>query len=202
MMTKSIQSRDRRFESLDAMVPRGAGGEIERLSRITPNQAFCRRSSSMKQLSAILLTASLALAFFVASNTPVFAQVAQVQESVIVTTPAPVVKGSPGDHFLSFNVPVAIPGVALAPGSYIFRRPVDSAGSVIQVLSADRRHVYALLNTMPAFRARLTNHDEIVFGETHSGSPIPIKEWFLAERSIGYRLMYRKETDASASIGN
>jgi hypothetical protein len=114
----------------------------------------------------------------------------QVQEDVIVTTPPPVVKGSPNDHFLSFNGPVAIPGVRLGPGAYIFRRPVESDGSLIQVLSADRHHVYAMLHTMPAFRAKVTDQDEIVFGEAHLGLPKPIMDWFLPDRSIGYTLIY------------
>jgi hypothetical protein len=157
----------------------------------------------MKPLTAILLTASLALAFFVVSNTPAFAQGVQVQESVIVTTPAPVVKGGAREHFLTFNVPVAIPGVALAPGSYIFRRPVDNVGSVIQVLSADRRRVYAMLNTLPAFRSKVTHDDQILFGEAHSGAPIPIKTWFLADNSLGYTLMYPKHAgDVGIHMGN
>ena len=156
----------------------------------------------MKPLTAMLLTASLALAFFVVSNTPTFAQELQLQENVIVTTPLPVVKGSANDHFLSFQGPVAIPGVTLRPGSYIFRRPVDTAGSVIQILSSDRRHVYAMLDTQPAFRAKVTNKDEIVFGNTRVGMPMPIQHWFLADRSLGYTLVYPRTAEADTRMGN
>ena len=146
----------------------------------------------MRPLTAIPLTASLALAFFVVSNTPAFAQAVQVQENVIVTTPPPVVKGSLNDHFLSFNGPVAIPGVTLGPGSYIFRRPADTNGSVMQVLSADRRHAYAMFHTLPVLRAANTDKYDVVFGDARSGSPRPIKQLFLADTSIGYELIYPK----------
>jgi hypothetical protein len=181
----------------------------------------------MKAFTTIAATAALALAFLVTTGAQAIAQqydeedldwnmaasaqtpqiqgqavVAtpqeyRVQEQVIVSAPAAVVKGSVRDHFLTFNAPVALPNVALGAGSYIFRRPVDSAGSVIQVLSADRRHVYAMLNTMPAFRAKVTSRDAMVFGEARGGSPVPIRQWFLADTSIGYTLMYPKTSGQS-----
>ena len=157
----------------------------------------------MKPLTAILLTASLALAFFVVSNTPTFAQELQLQENVIVTTPLPMVKGSANDHFLSFQVPVAIPGVTLRPGSYIFRRPVDTAGSVIQILSSDRRHIYAMYNMLPASRAKVTDKDTVVFGDARVGSARPILVWYMGGTSLGYAFPWRKTTEeASVRMGD
>ncbi len=146
----------------------------------------------MKSFTAAVMAASLALAFLLVGDTRAGAQVPQVREEVVVTTPPPVVKGSTADHFLSFNGPVAIPGVTLGPGSYIFRRPADNAGSVMQVLSADRRHAYAMFHTLPVSRATNAGKYEVIFGDARSGSPRPIKHLFLADTSIGYELIYPK----------
>jgi hypothetical protein len=151
----------------------------------------------MRTFSALLLTASLALAFFFVSDTSVNAQTPQLRlnEEVVVTTRAPAIKakGSLGEHFLTFNTPVAVPGVGLAPGSYIFTRPLASNPNILQVMSADRRHVYAMFFTVPAIRPMVTGHDQIVFGEPAvAGAPTPITRWYLADTSIGYELMYPK----------
>ncbi len=150
----------------------------------------------MKPLNTMLLTASLAMAFFVTTDTRAFAQmetqVPRFEEEVIVTTPPPVIKGSARDHFLSFNVPVAVPGVTLGPGSYIFRRPFDSAGRVIQILSADRRHVYAMYHMWPAFRSKVTGRDAVVLAEARAGSPLRILEWYEGNNSLGYAFPWRK----------
>ena len=55
------------------------------------------------------------------------------------------VGGSTGEHHLTFSGPVALPGVSLGPGTYIFRRP---AGNVLQVTNANRVP-YAMLMTRP-----------------------------------------------------
>src|SRR5262245_23275064 len=61
-----------------------------------------------------------------------------------------VVKGSPGDHFLTFNTPVTIPDGTLAPGTYIFSILGSSA---IQVRTADRSEPLAMFFTTPIRRA-------------------------------------------------
>jgi hypothetical protein len=142
----------------------------------------------MKPSALLSLTASLALAFFFTSDTRALAQaqiaVPSVQEEVIVTTPPPLVKGSTRDHFLTFDAPVAIPGVTLSPGAYIFRRMSDM--NVVQILSADRHHVYAMYNMWPAYRAKVTDRDAILFGESAPGAPKPILSWFRSDESLGY----------------
>ena len=144
----------------------------------------------MKPFITFLFAASLALAFLVVSDTHAGAQVPRFQQEVTVLAKA--LPGSASDYFLTFSGPVAIPGVSLAPGTYLFRLPVQSAGNVMQVLSGDRAHVYAMVMTIPTTRIKTTEKHEIMFGEARSGSPWPIKSWFLPGRSIGHELLYQR----------
>src|SRR6478735_4746566 len=63
------------------------------------------------------------------------------EETLVVTATSKaentLVKGEPSDYFLTFNTPVGVPGVTLAPGTYLFRFPSGTGTGVIQVLKAD-----------------------------------------------------------------
>ena len=59
----------------------------------------------------------------------------QIRETVTVQG---VLGGSAQEHHLTFSGPVALPGVALAPGTYIFSRP---AGNILRVTDARRQPV-------------------------------------------------------------
>jgi hypothetical protein len=152
----------------------------------------------MRPLIGILLTASLAVGFLLVPNSAVYAQTPQfrMNEEVVVTTPATGVKakGSLGDHLLTFNVPVEVPGAALAPGTYLFSRPMVNNPNILQVTSTDRRHAYATFFTVPLIARDITDRDRIMFGEPMvAGAPIPIKRWYVAGERFGYELLYRKE---------
>ena len=56
-------------------------------------------------------------------------------------------KGS-GDHALTFTAPVALPGVSLAPGTYVFRYPLEN---VVQVMNVDGKP-YKMFITVPTVR--------------------------------------------------
>jgi hypothetical protein len=91
-----------------------------------------------------------------------------------------------GEHIITFSAPLALPGISLGAGTYIFRRP---ATNVLQVLSASHRP-YAMVMTVPAQRAS-TNGYEIVLGEPLApGSPKRIEAWFVPGDSTGQELIY------------
>ena len=97
--------------------------------------------------------------------------------------------GSPGEHHLTFSGPVALPGVSLGPGTYIFRKP---ANSVLQVTNANRVP-YAMLQTRPISRTVRIDRYEIVLGAPLSdGSPRRIDAWFAPGESTGQQLMYTR----------
>ena len=96
---------------------------------------------------------------------------------------------------LTFSGPVALPGVTLPAGTYWFRFPNrNGARTVIQVLSYDRKTVYALLMTTQAWRTAVSHQPEVVFGEARADAPPPIEIWYPAHERMGYEFIYPKKT--------
>jgi len=92
---------------------------------------------------------------------------------------------------LTFNRPIALPGVTLAPGTYVFERPSPlSAIEIVRVSSQDRRFTYFMgytdLVERPAGKV-----PAITFGEAPEGSATPIREWYPEESSSGHHFRYR-----------
>jgi hypothetical protein len=110
----------------------------------------------------------------------------QFRDSVTVQG---MIGGSAGEHHLTFSGPVALPGVSLGPGTYIFRKP---ANNVLQVTNANRVP-YAMLQTRPISRPARTDRYEVVLGAPVSdGSPRKIEAWFAPGESTGQQLMYKR----------
>lgn len=124
------------------------------------------------------------------SQAPRFKQRVTVQGSAVV-------KGSPGDHHLTFSGPVALPGVSLPPGTYEFRRP-GLDGSVIQVLGSGGTMTLAMFHTSPAQRNGSIADYEVVFGPPLApGSPATILSWFTPGSSTGRAVIYPQRRIAS-----
>lgn len=97
--------------------------------------------------------------------------------------------GAAEEHHLTFSAPVALPGVALAPGTYIFRRP---ASNVLLVTNANRKP-YAMLSTISASRTSSTNRYEVVLGAPLAdGSPRRLEAWFAPGEASGQQLIYKQ----------
>ncbi len=95
--------------------------------------------------------------------------------------------GSAQEYHLTFNAPMALPGVSLAPGTYIFRRP---AANVLLVTNANRTP-YAMLSTIPAPRNGNADRYEIVLGAPIAdGSPRRLEAWFAPGETSGQQLIY------------
>lgn len=92
----------------------------------------------------------------------------------------------------TFSGPVAIPGVTLPAGQYIFRVP-DTGGRVLQVLSGDGTKSYAMFFTIPAERLEPADKPEVRFMETPSGVPAAIRTWWYPGERRGYELVYPKD---------
>jgi hypothetical protein len=99
------------------------------------------------------------------------------------------IAGSAQEHYLTFSAPVSLPGVSLAPGTYIFRRP---ASNVLMVTNA-KRQPYAMLSTMGASRPSANDRYEVVLGAPLAdGAPRKIEAWFVPGESTGQQLIYPK----------
>ena len=92
---------------------------------------------------------------------------------------------------LTFSKPIALPGVTLAAGTYVFERAAPlSAIEVVRVSSRDRRSVYFMGFTQLVEKPRgMTS--PITFGEAPAGSPVPVREWYPTGSSTGHRFLYR-----------
>ena len=62
--------------------------------------------------------------------------------------------GAPADRSteITFSGPVSLPHVSLPAGTYLFRLVDVDKSTVVQVLSADGKTPYAMLNTIPIER--------------------------------------------------
>ena len=95
--------------------------------------------------------------------------------------------------YFTFNRPVQLPGVELPPGEYIFRLADPENRKIVQVLSADRKEVYAMLHTIPRQRGEAPDKPEISFMETAAGVPPAIQTWWQQGSRTGREFMYSKE---------
>jgi len=96
--------------------------------------------------------------------------------------------------YFTFNQPVALPGVTLPAGTYMFRiANTETSRNVIQVSNKQGTESYALLNTVQAQRPDVPKDSEIRFRETAAGVPPAVGTyWYMGERS-GYEFIYSKE---------
>jgi hypothetical protein len=96
--------------------------------------------------------------------------------------------------YFTFNQSVALPGVTLPAGTYMFRlADPDTTRRVIQVSDKQGTQSYALLLTMPAYRPDAAKDSEVRFLETPAGAPRAINAWWYLGDSTGYEFIYSKQ---------
>ena len=95
-------------------------------------------------------------------------------------------------NYLTFSAPIALPGVSLPAGTYIFEVPLDSQSlDVVRVKSRDGRQLYFTGFTQTVERpADRLMRVKIVLGEAVSGTPAPVKVWFPAGEQRGHQFIY------------
>ena len=93
-----------------------------------------------------------------------------------------------GDHRLSFSGPVALPGVSLGSGTYVFR---TLSNNVLQLKSAIGKP-YSMFITLPVERTDGENEYSVIFGAPASaGSPPRILALFTPGDRTGRQFIYR-----------
>ncbi len=82
--------------------------------------------------------------------------------------------------YLTFSKPVALPGVMLRPGTYIFELPEpDTSLDIVRVLSRDRKTVYFTAFTRMIERpAEMPASQLVSFQEVAPDAPMPITVWW------------------------
>lgn len=103
--------------------------------------------------------------------------------------------GSPlsGINKLTFSGRVALPGVVLLPGTYVFESgPMNTNPNIVRVLSTDRQSLYFVGFTVSIQRPRtMRPNDVISLGEAVAGAPAPIKAWYPLGSREGHAFLYR-----------
>ena len=94
--------------------------------------------------------------------------------------------------YLTFSAPVALPGVTLGSGTYIFELPEPGdAWTIVRVLSRDRSIVYYTGFTHPVSRpAGVSQEQMITFAEAQPNVPRPIAVWWPENESTGRQFVY------------
>ena len=95
-------------------------------------------------------------------------------------------------QYLTFSKPVALPGVTLKSGTYIFEvASPDSSPDIVRVMSRDRRTVLFTAFTRSIPRPATVPLDELVsLREVAPDQPIPIAVWWSSEQA-GRQFIYR-----------
>jgi hypothetical protein len=97
-------------------------------------------------------------------------------------------------NYITFSRSVALPGVELAAGTYIFETPTNAMStSVVRVSSRDRRKVYLTAYTREIERPKNDRGKLLVtLGEATSGTVPPVSTWFPIGESVGHQFIYGK----------
>ena len=93
---------------------------------------------------------------------------------------------------LSINTPVALPGMSLPAGTYVFERMnTETSLNVVRVMSRDRMKTYAVRLTNAVDRPRnLAPNRQIVFGEAKAGVAPRIVAWYPLDSDRGHAFIY------------
>ena len=96
--------------------------------------------------------------------------------------------------YATFNRPVALPGVELKAGTYIFELAAPhSSMNLVRVSNRDRSKVYLTAFTLLVNRPAGLPADRIVtLGEARRGDPAPIRAWFPSATGTGYEFIYHR----------
>jgi hypothetical protein len=122
--------------------------------------------------------------------------VAMVAAAVVLATAgAAFAQFGPVDKrtYFTFSGPVAVPGVTLPAGKYMFRLADSSSRNVVQVLSGDGRTSYAMFFALRAQRTEAATEPEVRFLETASTMPMAVDTWWYPGERGGYAFVYPKE---------
>jgi len=102
--------------------------------------------------------------------------------------------GSVDEHtnYITFSRSVALPGVELAAGTYIFETPTNAmSNSIVRVSSRDRKKVFLTAYTRQVDRPRGDNGKLLVsLGEAAPGVAPPVSAWFPIGTSVGHQFIY------------
>ena len=105
--------------------------------------------------------------------------------------------------YFTFSGPVAVPGVTLPAGTYLFRIGNASGGNrdVVQVLSEDGQQALAMFFGRQVLRDDRVDSPEVRFLETAVDQPAAIQSWWYPQELGGYEFVYPREQARLLAMG-
>lgn len=126
----------------------------------------------MRTLTAVVLTLCTAMLFVFFSPSAV---ASEWDKKTVVT----------------FDNPVEIPGVVLAPGTYVFNlENTWSDRHVVQVWDSNDMHLIATVMTVPVNRAEPAEQSIFTFKQLRTDSPAALDSWFFPGDTTGQKFEY------------
>jgi hypothetical protein len=95
---------------------------------------------------------------------------------------------------VTFNRPVAFPGMALGKGTYRFEVPDTNNRQIVRVSNASGTQVYGTFLTLPAYRTQAVDRTVVTFKEASPRNPTPVGSWFYPGRQDGHVFLYAAAT--------
>jgi hypothetical protein len=95
-------------------------------------------------------------------------------------------------NYLTFNGPVALPGVTLPAGTYTFRTPSSSDRNIVQVMNRTETKSFYMGITRPVIRPRAGTELLVTMGEAPARQVQPIQAWFPVGESQGHAFIYER----------
>jgi len=123
-------------------------------------------------------------------NRKLIAAVSVVVALVPASSPLRASEPIGNENRLTFKNPVALPGVRLAMGTYLFEL-LPSSTNIVRVSSGDRQRVYYMGFTRVIERSRAIDSSSVTFGEAPAGAAIPITAWYPPGSLTGQQFIYR-----------
>ena len=95
-------------------------------------------------------------------------------------------------NYLTFNGPIALPGVTLPAGTYAFRTPSGIDKNIVQVMNRGETKSYYMGITRPVARPRGRTQLLVTVGEASARQVPPIQAWFPLGQTEGHAFIYDK----------
>jgi hypothetical protein len=94
---------------------------------------------------------------------------------------------------MTFSQPVEMPGFVLPAGTYVFKL-LESPWNrhIVQVFSADEKHLYGTVMAIPNYRLTPTGDKVVKFAERPIDTPVAIRAWFYPGDNYGQEFVYPK----------
>jgi LPXTG-motif cell wall-anchored protein len=94
---------------------------------------------------------------------------------------------------LTFNEPVEVPNMVLAPGTYWFTlADSDADRNIVEIWNSDRTRLITTILAIPDYRLQPTGKTVVHFEERPSDAPEAIHSWFYPGDNYGQEFVYPK----------